>query len=93
MKKTILLPLLLLISQAKAETRITATLTGTIKVEIMTQDHFRHSLECYPLGKGSKTHNLPPQTLALQGATQDGTNSTLKWHSSLEKPFQRNIRA
>lgn len=92
MKKILLLPLLFMIHQAKAATSVSANISGTIKVELMTEDHFRHSLECYPMKKASKTHKLAPQTLALKGGTQEGSSGTFKWTSVLVTPFPRHIR-
>lgn len=68
-------------------------LNGTTRVKVATQRHYRHSLDCYPEGKGVEHVAFPDQILPLEGNLQSlQTSGVLAWRSSLSDPFPRNIR-
>lgn len=92
MKKTAFLIFLFMAIETQALTTVSADFSGSIQVELMNEEHFRHSLDCYRDGKGKQTHLIGTKTLILEGGHKRGNLGVHKWSSSITSPFPRKIR-
>lgn len=86
-------PLFIMNSVYASVTNIESEFSGTLKTQVITETHFRHSADCYWEKKGIKQHDLGEQSLILNGGRQSLSQSgSLVWKSNLGTPFSRPMR-
>jgi hypothetical protein len=77
----------------KAEVLVQGEFLGKARVETGVKNHYRHSLDCYTSGKGSKFNKGPEHLVQLSGLKTQVNSGSLTWATYISSPFTRMARS